>query len=232
MVPTNKSRILYVEDELKTSQSVKKGLEEEGYDVVLATDGRTALKYINQSKFDIYILDYILPDDTGLNLCKAIRNQNIISPILFLTALDSTADKVTVLDAGADDYLVKPFEFKELVARTRSLLRRSSHEWNQNNSILNYADLELNLNSRLAHRQGKKIELTAREFKLLEWMLKNKERVISKTEIEKNVWNIFHDTSSNVVEVYMNFLRRKIDKGFDTKLIHTLIGQGYVLKVS
>lgn len=226
-----KSKILYVEDEVKTALSVKKGLEENGFDIVLTYDGLTALKAIESQKFDLYVLDYILPDESGLDLCKAIRQQGILSPILFLTALDSTQDKVTVFDAGADDYLVKPFEFKELVARIKSLLRRSGNDWSVNN-VLAYSDLELNMNTRLASRQGKQIELTAREFKLLEWMMKNKERVISKTEIEKNVWNIFHDTSSNVVEVYMNFLRKKIDREFDKKLIHTLIGQGYILKSS
>lgn len=227
-----KSRILYVEDEIKTALSVKQGLEENGFDVYLASDGNTGLKFIESQKFDLYVLDYILPgEENGLNLCKAIRTQGILAPVLFLTALDSTQDKVTVLDAGADDYLVKPFEFKELLARIKSLLRRSSNDWNISN-ILSYADLELNMNTRQALRQGKQIELTAREFKLLEWMMKNKERVISKTEIEKNVWNIFHDTSSNVVEVYINFLRKKIDKEFERKLIHTLIGQGYILKSS
>lgn len=226
-----KSKILYVEDEVKTALSVKKGLEENGFDVFLAYDGAGAQDFIQSQKFDLYVLDYILPGTTGLNLCKEIRQQGILSPILFLTALDSTQDKVTVFDAGADDYLVKPFEFKELVARIKSLLRRSGNDWSVSN-VLVYADLELNMNTRVASRQEKKIELTAREFKLLEWMMKNKERVISKTEIEKNVWNIFHDTSSNVVEVYMNFLRKKIDKEFDKKLIHTLIGQGYILKSS
>jgi two-component system copper resistance phosphate regulon response regulator CusR len=224
-----KSKILYVEDEVKTALSVTKGLEENGFEVVLTYDGASASKAIESQKFDLYILDYILPDESGLDLCKAIRQQGILSPILFLTALDSTQDKVIVFDAGADDYLVKPFEFKELVARIKSLLRRSGNDWSVNN-VLSYSDLELNMNTRIAMRQGKQIELTAREFKLLEWMMKNKERVISKTEIEKNVWNIFHDTSSNVVEVYMNFLRKKIDKEFDKKLIHTLIGQGYILK--
>lgn len=228
----SKSRILYIEDEVKTAQSVKKGLDENGFDVHLAYDGVTGRKLIESQKFDLYLLDYILPgEENGLNLCKAIRSQGILSPILFLTALDSTQDKVTVFDAGADDYLVKPFEFKELLARIKSLLRRSSNEWSVSNT-LNYADLELNMNTRQALRQGKQIDLTAREFKLLEWMMKNKERVISKTEIEKSVWNIYHDTSSNVVEVYMNFLRKKIDKEFDRKLIHTLIGQGYILKMS
>ncbi len=227
-----KSRILYIEDETKTALSVKQGLEENGFEVHLAGDGALGLKLIESQKFDLYILDYILPgEENGLNLCKAIRSQGILAPVLFLTALDSTQDKVTVLDAGADDYLVKPFEFKELLARIKSLIRRSSNDWNISN-ILSYADLELNMNTRQALRQGKQIELTAREFKLLEWMMKNKERVISKTEIEKNVWNIFHDTSSNVVEVYINFLRKKIDKSFDPKLIHTLIGQGYILKSS
>lgn len=227
-----KPRILYIEDEIKTAQSVKKGLDENGFDVHLACDGVTGLSMIESQKFDLYVLDYILPgEENGLNLCKAIRSQGILSPILFLTALDSTQDKVTVFDAGADDYLVKPFEFKELLARIKSLLRRSSNDWSVSNT-LNYADLELNINTRQALRQGKQIELTAREFKLLEWMMKNKERVISKTEIEKSVWNIYHDTSSNVVEVYMNFLRKKIDKEFDKKLIHTLIGQGYILKMS
>jgi len=226
-----KPKILYVEDEVKTALSVKKGLEENGFDITLAYDGETALNFIQSQKFDMYVLDYILPGTNGLDLCKAIRAQRILSPILFLTALDSTQDKVMVLESGADDYLVKPFEFKELVARIKSSLRRAGNDWSVNN-VLKYADLELNMNTRIAERQSKKIELTAREFKLLEWLMKNKERVISKTEIEKNVWNIFHDTSSNVVEVYMNFLRKKIDKEFDEKLIHTLIGQGYILKMS
>lgn len=224
-----KARILVVEDEPKTARSIQKGLEESDYEVEVAYDGEAAIKLIDSRNYDLCLLDYILPKQTGLKVCEFIRSKHIKTPVLFLTALDTTEDKVTVLEAGADDYLVKPFEFRELLARVNSLLRRAKGDWNVV-SVLTYEDLELNLNTRMAKRGDKIIELTAREFTLLEWLMRNKERVISKPEIEKNVWNINYDTSSNVVEVYMNFLRKKIDREFEHKLIHTQIGQGYILK--
>jgi two-component system, OmpR family, copper resistance phosphate regulon response regulator CusR len=221
-------KILLVEDEPKVASFIKKGLEEQAYEVEQAYDGNFGLKMALQNEYDLIILDIILPHMSGLDVCRAVRKKNMQVPILMLTALGSTDDKITGLDAGADDYLTKPFEFKELLARLRALARRSAD--NGNSEKLSIADLEMDLDSKMVTRAGKPINLTAREFSLLHYLLRNRGRVVSRVDITENVWETSFDTGSNVIDVYINFLRKKIDRGFPSKLIHTLVGMGYVLK--
>ncbi|MDX5348320.1 MAG: response regulator transcription factor [Hymenobacteraceae bacterium] len=221
-------KILLVEDEPKVAAFLKKGLEEQGYDVTQAYDGFFGRKLALENDFDLIILDVILPNMNGLEVCREIRKQNKAVPILMLTALDTTEDKITGLDSGADDYLVKPFEFKELLARIRALTRRVSDV--PQSEIMQIADLEMDVTRKTVTRSGVPINLTAREFTLLRYLLLNKERVVSRVDIVENVWETSFDMGSNVIDVYINFLRKKIDKGFSPKLIHTLVGMGYVIK--
>jgi DNA-binding response OmpR family regulator len=222
-------KILLVEDEPKVASFIKKGLEEQTYIVDQAYDGLMGKKLALTNEYDIIILDVILPSISGIELCKEIRKINTSVPILLLTALGTTEDKVIGLDAGADDYLTKPFKFMELLARIRALTRRKSNQATP--SILSIADLEMDTGSKIVKRNGKIINLTAREFFLLEFFLRNKGRVLSRAEIAENIWEISFDTGTNIVDVYINYLRNKIDKGFSPKLIHTIIGMGYVLKI-
>ncbi|MCA0364334.1 MAG: response regulator transcription factor [Spirosomataceae bacterium] len=222
-------KILLVEDEPKTLQLIKEGLEQHQLEVDIAYDGLLGLTLAQRNYYDLIISDIILPELNGLQLCKKIREQNIATPILLLTAMSTPEDIVTGLDAGADDYLPKPFEFAVLMARVRALTRRSSNSASTAN-ILRMADLELNLDSKLVKRGGKEILLTAKEFNLLEYFLRNPGRVISKVELAEKIWDITFDTGTNVIEVFVNFLRKKIDKDFDKKLLHTQIGMGYVMK--
>jgi two-component system copper resistance phosphate regulon response regulator CusR len=224
-------RILLVEDEPKTVQFVKMGLEESGYDVEIALDGISAKNLVLSKSYSLIITDIILPKLDGRELCKLIRNTRIDTPILILTALGSTDDIVNGFDIGADDYLIKPFAFQELIARIKSLLKRREKEVDKHN-ILNIADLFLDLDNRTVNRGNKKIDLTAKEFALLEYFLRNQRKVISKAELAKNVWRMNFDTGTNMVEVYVNYLRKKIDKDFAQKLIHTQIGMGYIIKNS
>lgn len=220
--------ILVVEDEAKVADFLKKGLEENGYTVDLAYDGFIGEKLALRNDYDILILDVILPSINGIDLCKRIRDKKPSVPVLMLTALGTTDDKVAGFDAGADDYLVKPFEFQELLARIRALVKRSTGMV-QTSALLRVADLELNLDKKLARRGTINIELTAKEFALLEYLMKNKGRVVSRADIAEKVWDITFDTGTNVVDVYINILRKKLDKDFDPKLIHTRIGLGYTL---
>ncbi len=222
-------KILLVEDEPKVAAFIVQGLEESGYEVKLAYDGQIGLRFATKESFEIMIFDVIVPGMNGLELCKEVRKQGITTPILMLTALGTTEDKVSGLDSGADDYLVKPFEFKELLARIRSLSRRSLGTAEISNKLV-YHDLELDLDKKQAVRSGKSIALTAKEFSLLEYLMRNRERVVSRVQISDNVWDIHFDTGTNVVDVYMNLLRKKVDKDFDTKLIQTRIGHGYILQ--
>jgi two-component system copper resistance phosphate regulon response regulator CusR len=221
-------RILLVEDEPKVAAFIKKGLEEQAYEVSQAYDGFFGLKLALENDYDLIILDVILPQKNGLEVCKEIRQVKPAVPILMLTALGSTDDKILGLDSGADDYLVKPFIFQELVARIRALTRRSYDA--PANEVLRLADLELNLTRKTVFRSGIPINLTAREFSLLHYLMRNRERVVSRVDIIEQVWETSFDTGSNVIDVYINFLRKKIDKDFSPKLIHTLVGMGYVLK--
>src|SRR5215217_5148492 len=223
-------KLLLIEDEPKTLQSIKQGLEENGYEVDIAYDGLIGRQLARNNTYQLIISDIIIPGINGIELCREIRNWGDETPILMLTALGSTDDKVTGLDAGADDYLVKPFEFKELLARVRALTKRGS-AISQTAQILRFADLEVSMDAKTVHRSGNKINLTAREFNLLVYLIRNQGRVISKVEIAEQVWDIGFDTGTNVIEVYVNYLRKKIDKDYPVKLIHTQFGMGYVLKV-
>ncbi|MFN6943659.1 MAG: response regulator [Cytophagaceae bacterium] len=220
-------KILLVEDEPKVASFIKKGLEEELHEVEVAFDGYIGKEMALSNSFEVIILDVNLPHINGIDLCKIIRQENITVPVLMLTALGTTDNKVMGLDSGADDYLVKPFEFRELVARIRALTRRSSSE---DGKVYKVADLEMDTSAKSVKRSGKKIDLTAKEFSLLEYLLKNKGKVISRVDIAEKVWDIRFDTGTNVIDVYINFLRKKVDKDFTPKLIHTLVGMGYVLK--
>jgi two-component system copper resistance phosphate regulon response regulator CusR len=222
-------KLLLIEDEPKTVQSLKQGLEENGYEVDIAYDGLIGKQLAKKGGYQLIISDIIIPGINGIELCRELRNSGDETPILMLTALGSTDDKVTGLDAGADDYLVKPFEFKELLARVRALTKRGS-SISQTASILRFEDLEVSLDAKTVHRSGNKINLTAREFNLLVYLIRNQGRVISKVEIAEQVWDIGFDTGTNVIEVYVNYLRKKIDKDYPVKLIHTQFGMGYVLK--
>ncbi|GAB3532382.1 response regulator transcription factor [Pontibacter brevis] len=221
-------RILLIEDEPKVASFIKKGLEEQSYEVDQAYDGIFGVKLALQNEYDLIILDIILPNMSGLDVCREIRRHNSSVSIMMLTALGSTDDKIVGLDAGADDYLAKPFEFKELLARIRALSRRSTEI--VTSEKLHIADLELDVNKKTVHRAGKPVSLTAREFALLYYLLRNKGRVVSRVDITEQVWETSFDTGSNVIDVYINFLRKKVDKGHSTKLIHTLVGMGYVLR--
>lgn len=222
-------KILLIEDERKTIQFIKKGLEENGYKVDTAEDGKSGKNLAFRNQYNLIITDVILPELNGRDLCKELRTAKIETPILMLTALGDTDDVVAGLDSGADDYLAKPFEFKELLARIRSLTKRQP-QVQVNENQLRIADLVLDNNDRSVTRAGKKIDLTSKEFSLLEYFLRNQGRVIPRAELSKHVWNVDFDTGTNMVEVYVNYLRKKIDKDFDGKLIHTQFGMGYILK--
>lgn len=222
-------KILVIEDEPKVASFIKQGLEEQSNNVTVAYDGFFGHKLATENEFDVIVLDLMIPYINGLDLCKKLREEGIKTPILMLTALGSTDDKVTGLETGADDYMVKPFEFKELVARIRALSKRFT-DTVQLPKILKVADLEMNLDEKSVKRGGKYIDLTAKEFSLLEFLLRNKNRVVSRAEISEKVWDIHFDTGTNVIDVYVNFLRKKVDKEFDRKLIQTMVGMGYVIK--
>ncbi len=221
-------KILVVEDEQKVANFIKSGLEEHHYEVDLAYDGQMGERLALGKTYHAVLLDVIIPAINGIELCKRIKSVKPSLPILMLTALGTTSDKVLGFDAGADDYLVKPFEFEELLARIRALTKRMSLTVEQS-ELLRVADLELDLNLKVARRGGKEIALTAKEFDLLEYFMRNARRVISKAELSEKVWGISFDTGTNVVEVYINILRKKIDKDFPIKLLHTRIGLGYFM---
>ncbi|MEP6673753.1 MAG: response regulator transcription factor [Ferruginibacter sp.] len=218
-----------MEDEVKIAGSLKQGLEELQYSVSIAYDGEMGQKHFIAGPFELIILDINLPKMNGLDLCRYIRQYNTQVPILMLTAFGSTDDKVQGFDIGADDYLVKPFDFKELLVRIKALLRRTDSTISIGNQ-LRIADLELNIDNKEVRRDGKKISLTAKEFQLLEYFIRNKNRVVSRADIAEKVWDLDFDTSTNIIDVYVNYLRRKIDRGFSSKLIHTLVGFGYMMK--
>ncbi|HOI01099.1 MAG TPA: response regulator [Bacteroidales bacterium] len=225
---SSKPRILVVEDEPKVLSFIKKGLEENGFDVHTAENGPDGLDLARALDFSIIILDIMLPGLSGIELAMQLHRTGNKSRILMLTALGTLDDKLRGFDAGAHDYLVKPFEFPELLARVRSLLRRESDE--ATSQFLRAADLTMDLDRKVVKRGDGHIDLTAREFMLLEYLLRNKGRVVSKVDIAEKVWDINFDTGTNVIEVYINFLRKKVDRDFEPKLIYTLIGMGYILK--
>ncbi|MNK12023.1 Transcriptional regulatory protein CusR [compost metagenome] len=225
-------RILVVEDQTKMANFLKKGLNEVGYAVDVAESGTAAESYMAQGEYDLVILDVMLPDQSGIDTARHFRRDGFEGPILMVTALSTTKDKVHGLDAGADDYLTKPYSFDELHARVRALLRRKGGNGQSVSSILNYSDLEVDLIHRKVVRSGQEISLTAKEFALLEYFMRNAERPLGRVSIAEHVWDIHFDSESNVIDVYINLLRKKVDAPFSKKLIHTVVGTGYVLKDS
>ena len=220
-------RVLVVEDERKISSYLKRGLEEQGYAVDTAFTGVEALDWADSAPYDLIILDILLPEMDGITVCRELRKRGSRTPILMLTARDSVDDRVNGLDAGADDYLVKPFALKELLARLRAMSRRNAEQ--PKTSTLQLADLALDTLTRRVKRGGKLIELTSKEYAVLECLLREPERVLTRTQIAEHVWNYDVFNQSNVVDVYIKNLRRKIDDGFELKLIHTIRGAGYRL---
>ncbi|WP_019991296.1 response regulator transcription factor [Rudanella lutea] len=220
-------KILLVEDEERLASFIRKGMSAEGYEVEVAYDGRMGLSLFRRDVYDVIILDVNLPQMNGFELCRHIRAENEAVPVLMLTALDSLADKSDGFGAGADDYLAKPFEFAELLLRVRALTRRSGTKRGQ---ILRLADLELNLDAKTVTRAGKRIDLTTREYALMEYLMLNKGKIISRVDISERVWSLNFDSATNVIDVYISYLRKKIDKDFSPKLLHTIVGMGYVLR--
>jgi two-component system, OmpR family, copper resistance phosphate regulon response regulator CusR len=220
--------VLLIEDESHVSAFIKKGLEEESFHVDVAFDGYTGKKLALQEEYDIILLDIILPQINGLEVCRMLREEKIETPILMLTALGSTDDIVTGLKTGADDYLIKPFKFKELLARIDALIRRNRNSII--NPLFNLAGLELNDFTKEVKRNGQALKLTAREFSLLQYFIRNLGVVKSRVQIMESVWGNAYGANSNVVDVYVNYLRNKIDKDFSPKLIHTVTGMGYIFK--
>lgn len=225
-------RILIVEDEKKIATTLKKGLTEYGYYVDLAFDGLIGKRLFLANAYDLIILDVNLPGLNGYELCKIIRNHNQLVPVIMLTAMTTTDDKIEGFDSGTDDYIIKPFEFKELLVRIRALLKRTLNQQLPTGNILKVGSLEMNLDTKEVKRENRVISLTAKEFQLLEYFMRNRNRVLSRADIAVSVWDIDFDTKTNVIDVYVNYLRNKIDRHFSTKLIHTHVGMGYILKES
>jgi two-component system copper resistance phosphate regulon response regulator CusR len=225
-------KILIIEDDRRIAQNIFRGLHAENFDAEIAYDGITGKQMALDSKFDLVLLDVNLPGMKGHEVCQQIRIYKPLLPIIMLTAYGEIEDKVEGLNKGADDYIVKPFDFRELLARINAALRVSDmrNPEDEGGKTLKIADLELNIATKEVIRAGKSIELTAKEFALLEYFLLNRGRVVSKMDLAEHVWHLNFDPGTNVVEVYINYLRRKIDKDFVTKLIHTRPGLGYILK--
>lgn len=221
-------KILLVEDDPTMSSFIKLGLEDNNFDVTVAYDSAMAEKIVFSKKFDIIILDIIIPGINGLELCKKIRNSNIKTPVLMLTSLDSVEDKIAGFDCGADDYLVKPFNFMELHARIKALSRR--HKESNVIPTMKIADLEIDSISKKVRRSDREIKLTGREYAILELLISNVGKVFQRIEIAEKVWGFSFNSGTNVIDVHINSLRNKIDKGSTPKLIHTLVGFGYVMK--
>ncbi|AKK71788.1 transcriptional regulator [Chryseobacterium gallinarum] len=222
--------ILLVEDDDRLSRLITKGLQESGFEVSMAYDGIAALKLALQKDFDLIITDIILPQKNGLEFCSEIKALKPDLPMIMLTALGTTDDKLEGFDAGADDYMTKPFEMRELTARIKVLLKRFSQQRQQKVSVLTYEGIEMNLEQKLVSRNQVPIQLTPKEFNLLKFMLENSERVLPRSEIAEKVWETHFDTGTNFIDVYINYLRKKIDRDFEDKLIHTKPGMGFILK--
>ncbi|MCU0353428.1 MAG: response regulator transcription factor [Cytophagales bacterium] len=222
-------RVLVVEDEPKVAEFIQKGLQEQSHEVDVAYDGFIGQRMATSNTYDVIVMDVNLPQVNGLELCRRLRAERITVPVLMLTAFGTTDDKVSGFDAGADDYLVKPFEFRELLARLKALYKRG-HDRQQQGDILRVGDLQINLDEKSVHRAGKKIDLTAKEFALLEYFIRNRNKVVSRVDIAEKVWEVSFDTGTNVIDVYVSLLRKKIDRDFDKKLLHTVVGMGYILR--
>ena len=220
-------RILVVEDEKKVSSFIKRGLEEENYEVLLAADGEEGLALAAEKPVDLIVLDWMLPKKDGLTMLKELRSKKIVTPVLMLTAKDTVEDIVAGLESGSDDYLTKPFAFAELLARVRALLRRSEMD---RGAEIHFADLRLDPVTHKVWRGDREIDLTAKEYGLLEYFMRNANQVLTRTMIADHVWDYTFDSFTNIIDVYVNYLRKKIDRDADKKLIHTVRGVGYILK--
>lgn len=220
-------RILIIEDEKKIASFIRRGLKEEGYACDIAPDGEEGLFLATTNQYDAIILDVMLPKMDGIELCKALRSRKVVTPIIMVTAKDAISDKVAGLDCGADDYLTKPFAFEELLARIRALLRKKE---DPTATMLKVGPLKLDLLSHEVSRDGVTIDLTSKEFALLEYLMRNAGAVVTRTMISEHVWDINFDTDTNVIDVYINYLRKKIDEGHDKALIQTVRGRGYTIK--
>ena len=225
----DKIKVLLVEDEPRLAEYIKKGLEENGFCVEIAYDGEIGKNLAVSKVYDLMVFDINLPKINGIDLTIQLREENIKTMIMILTAMDTTTEKIIGFNAGADDYFVKPFDFNELIARLNALYRRTKTGYDLKKN-LQIADLELDLNEKVARRHGTEINLTSREFTLLEFFIRNQGKVISRVEIAEKVWKIGFDTGSNTIDVYVNFLRKKIDQSFNHKLLHTVVGMGYMMK--
>ncbi|MBT0651857.1 response regulator transcription factor [Geomobilimonas luticola] len=220
-------KILVVEDEKKVSSFIKRGLEEEKYEVDIANDGEEGLRMALDKAYDLIVLDWMLPKRDGLSVVREMRGRSTMTPVLMLTAKDSVEDIVAGLDSGSDDYLTKPFAFAELLARVRALLRRSEMD---RGAELRFADLRIDPVTHKVWRSEKEIDLTAKEYALLEYFMRNPNQVLTRTMIADHVWDYTFDSFTNIIDVYVNYLRKKIDRDADKKLIHTVRGVGYILK--
>jgi len=219
-------RLLIIEDNPKMAAVLRKGLTEQGYAVDVAHSGHEGEQMAASGQYDTVVLDLMLPDQDGVVVCRNLRRRGVETPVLMLTALSRTQDKVAGLEAGADDYITKPFDFDEFIARIRALLRRGqAHE----SAALKFEGIEMDLGKRSVTREGQKIKLSAKEFALLEYFLRNPHRVLTRTAIGEHVWDMNFEPESNVIDVYVSMLRRRVDKDFDKRLIHTVIGAGYML---
>jgi two-component system copper resistance phosphate regulon response regulator CusR len=224
-------KVLVIEDEQEVANFIKQGLEEQLFQADVAYDGNIGERLALNRDYDVILLDIVIPGINGFDLCKTIKKEKPATPILMLTTLGTTSDKVTGFNSGADDYLLKPFEFEELIARLKALVRRPSISGTTYSHVLRFEDLKLDLDKKLAYRKDQLIKLSAKEFSLLEFFMKNPGRVIARAELAEKVWDLKFDTGTNVVEVYINMLRNKIDKDFQPKLLQTRIGLGYALSV-
>lgn len=220
-------RVLVVEDEKKVASFIKRGLEEESYSVDVAYDGEEGLEMASSNPYDVILMDLMLPKKDGLSVIRELREKDIVTPVLCLTAKDAVEDIVEGLDTGSDDYLTKPFAFGELLARVRALLRRTSKD---RGAEIYFADLRLDPVSHKVWRSDKEIDLTAKEYGLLEYFMRNPNEVLTRAMIAEHVWDYTFDSFTNIIDVYVNYLRKKVDREFETKLIHTVRGVGYVLK--
>jgi heavy metal response regulator len=220
-------QILVVEDEKKVASFIKRGLEEEGYTVDVAYDGEEGLRMAENNPYELILMDVMLPKMDGLTVIKDLRNKNIMTSVLCLTAKDTVEDIVSGLNSGSDDYLTKPFAFAELLARVRALLRRGAKD---RGAEIYFADLRLDPVSHKVWRSNKEIELTAKEYALLEYLMRNPNQVLTRTMIAEHVWDYAFDSFTNIIDVYVNYLRKKVDRDYEKKLIHTVRGVGYVLR--
>ncbi len=225
-------RILVVEDEKKIADTLKMGLAENGFSVEVAYDGKIGYQLLTSQQFDLAVLDINLPGMTGYDLCKAIRYRNMNMVVIMLTSMSALDNKIEGYDSGADDYMVKPFEFRELLLKIRALFKRTPGQTMPVGNFLRAGDLEMNLDNKEVNRNGKRIKLTAKEFQLLEYLLRNKNRVVSRADLAINVWDVDFNTNTNVIDVYISYVRNKVDKDFEDKLIQTHVGMGYILKAN